>query len=970
MLAACFPNWSTVGDRREEYFFDVTLTSDTAGYTRVLWDAGQGFSEHDSSIQPVKVEAKPVTYRYLLPYGRIRGFRLVPVDRAAKVTLSELRVVGPADRLLHRFAMTDLAAGPGIGSLMTETGVAKVAIAAANPEPYLTIRLAAPLDLPLTLHALWHPVAPLVIAMLGVGLLLASRVGDSFVRRVSPLARTSERHPLWALALTSALAVLWQAHPVVFQGRSFVSPANGGLMLYGDLPTVPGSTQRVYADGMASDTGAMLFQHLYYPMLERDALVRDHELPLWNRSSLAGVPLLGQGQSMLGDPLNVLTILADGASWAWDVRFMLARWMLAFGLAVVAWQVTRHLSAALLVALGGSFLGFFTYRLNHPANFSLGYAPWLLVAWVALAQATSRRQEIAALALLLLAHGAEFCSGTVKEAVVLIAVLDVAGVLCVWPMERTQRRRRLWLAAAVGALFLLLAAPFWWSFLDALRHSYTAYDAPHADQLPLGELIGLFDDIFYRQNSAEESVIAPALNFLFLGGVLAWVVRPSSRRRWGWPLAVASGGCVAIGFGLVPARWIEAVPFLGNVISIGGTFSCALLVLLAPLAAIGFAGAGTTFGDRSGRLRLVIATALLTLLGVVWYVNPARVTFSPFARGYAAMLVVALVALGVAWRWTVSRRAERAWWAACLLAMPLLLWRHGQSTGSAYNHYVFVPGERVHVHARSAAASVVTARLHDPSRVIGFGTNLFPGYPAAMRWESLYGVDALRNRWYQELATALDLERVWRWDAPDAEAAESSLRAGRDALNVRYYLADHQEVAKSLSGLTRIATADLDVYESAQAWPRAFFVDTIVPYDTPAAFAQLVRNGDGRPFAAVQNGEATVLGLKTDLTKRTIREATGYRVTSRTTRFEIEAPSTGVAVLCEAYYPGDFRVTIDGKPATYFRVNHAFKGVAITTPGRHEIRFAYWPKHFTAALTLCALGVLLLLVALGWSARA
>ena len=37
------------------------------------------------------------------------------------------------------------------------------------------------------------------------------------------------------------------------------------------------------------------------------------------------------------------------------------------------------------------FIGFFVYRVNHPAIFSLGYAPWALYCWLRVAQAASGR---------------------------------------------------------------------------------------------------------------------------------------------------------------------------------------------------------------------------------------------------------------------------------------------------------------------------------------------------------------------------------------------------------------------------------------------------------------------------------------------------------------------------------------------------------------------------------------------------
>ena len=109
-----------------------------------------------------------------------------------------------------------------------------------------------------------------------------------------------------------------------------------------------------------------------------------------------------------------------------------------------------------------------------------------------------------------------------------------------------------------------------------------------------------------------------------------------------------------------------------------------------------------------------------------------------------------------------------------------------------------------------------------------------------------------------------------------------------------------------------------------------------------------------------------LLKIKDALAGRTVRAASDYRLTSNNTTFTVEATGPGVAVLSETYYAEDFKVTVDGKPAPYFRVNHTFKGVAINSAGHHEVTFAYWPQHFTLALRLSAAGLLLLFALLGW----
>ncbi|MDI1320101.1 MAG: hypothetical protein PSW75_07905, partial [bacterium] len=73
-----------------------------------------------------------------------------------------------------------------------------------------------------------------------------------------------------------------------------------------------------------------------------------------------------------------------------------------------------------------------------------------------------------------------------------------------------------------------------------------------------------------------------------------------------------------------------------------------------------------------------------------------------------------------------------------------------------------------------------------------------------------------------------------------------------------------------------------------------------------------------------------------------------------------------VVVLTETYYLDDFAVTVNGKPADYFRVNHAFRGVALPAAGTYEISYTYAPQYFPAALWLGLAGAVALATGAVW----
>jgi hypothetical protein len=196
-------------------------------------------------------------------------------------------------------------------------------------------------------------------------------------------------------------------------------------------------------------------------------------------------------------------------------------------------------------------------------------------------------------------------------------------------------------------------------------------------------------------------------------------------------------------------------------------------------------------------------------------------------------------------------------------------------------------------------------------------------------------------------------------------------------LNVRFLLGsgvDNPELAPSV---TRIALLDLDVYESAAVWPRAFFTDEARSCNSAGEFVSLLKNGDGRPFAAIELTElqkwpnlSAFVYNSPPLRTRQITAATDYVMKTNTTSFKVTAPGPGVVVLTESYVANAFQLQVNGKPTDYFRVNAAFRGVFIPAAGQYQISFTYWPQHLTGSLWLSALGfaILAIWMAIAWKA--
>ena len=339
--------------------------------------------------------------------------------------------------------------------------------------------------------------------------------------------------PGWAVLAAALVGTVVANYPVIFAGRSLVTPGLVGSLLYGQppfLPGVHGSDLGGTGDAHGADVGALLWYHLPASVAESRAVLRDGELPLWDRYNSAGSSLMGQGQSCFGDPLQILPLLAGGAAWSWDLKFLLAKWLFACGIGLCVWRTSRHLPSALALAVSASFIGLFVYRLNHPAIFSACYSPWILYCWLRFSGSTSARSGILWLVALIGANWTEMNSGTVKEAYVLLISINFTG-LCILLASQRPFREKMSEALLAGrrspqaAVFAMS-----WAHLSGSSSTGRSRRRTPAMQRPArrsscspGMFLGLFDEAFYRPFQEHLGVVNPSANFFVLIG-LAWIV--------------------------------------------------------------------------------------------------------------------------------------------------------------------------------------------------------------------------------------------------------------------------------------------------------------------------------------------------------------------------------------------------------------------------------------------------------------
>lgn len=970
--------------------FEIEAESDQAGLVQLYYDTGRGLSEADSAIQAVPAGRRTLL-RFPLPGGSYRILRFDPNDRPAKMTFGDARIADHSGHVLRSFGPERFKPQYQIEVARAEGPNLRIEITPDGYDPQVGIDLGGPLTLakPRWWWGTLAGFAALAAAAAAGSRLVLSRPNRQ-PTRAAGFRTWAWGHPACALMLAAGLGTTVANYPVVFAGRSIVTPSFSVALLYGQNPWLPGFQSVEVADPHKADVAALLWHHLPLSMIERRSVLMDGELPLWNRFDSGGSPLLGQGQSCFGDPLNLLPILADGAAWSWDLKFVIAKWLLALGLGLCAWRCSRNLPASLLLAASVPFFGYFVYRINHPAIFSLCYSPWILFCWLQAVECRSVRSAALWLSALVVANWAVMNSGTVKEAYTLILSLNFSGLCVLLGLRRPLPQKAALLGGALlaGGIFVLVGAPVWWTFLRALRASYTSYNTPLAFQLEPSMVLGLFDEAFYRPFQLESGVVNPSASIIVLAGLLWMAVRWRSLAsdRTAIALLISSLPALALAFGVVPPGLVSRIPFLGNILHVDNTFSCSLIVIFAVVSSVGWREAFERLGSRSGRREGTIVVCLVLLLWMALLGTAQAIVRSaywehtwgkliavdPFIYGYGLSLAAGLAAFFGAMA-AIKRHGvpTAAALLTALLGFAALTWRGALQVDSGYPDYVVEPTHRINLQAASPTLEAIRAESKEPFRVLGFHNDFLPGWSGVYGLEGISGPDALVNPYYRELLDAAGINRVWDWRYIVEPADLRRLKPVFDLLNVRYYLSYRQDRGPIEKALRPLSSLDMDSFVSDSAWPRAYFTDSAAVYSNPAQFCSWVKAGDGRPFVGIEHSDWVALSpvpkVSGDLSRRVVRPAEDYRLTTNSTAFTVTATGPGFIVLEEAYERDNFRATVDGSEAPVIRLNHAFKGVYVDAPGTYRVTFSYWPAGFTASLWLSGLGFALWALAVAGS---
>ena len=724
-----------------------------------------------------------------------------------------------------------------------------------------------------------------------------------------------------------------------------------------------------------------------------NAIVRQGAFPLWNPTILTGTPLLADGQMTFFYPPSFLFMLLP-LEHAFGYYALLHTILAGVGTYLFARRLSLDRVPATLAGICYMFSGYLLTWLQFPHHTgATAMLPWCF--W-AVARACERGAWSAwmlagvALAMPLLTH-------------IQVAFYVYTGVGCYVLVKIAQAgawRRAARLAAGFS---LALAVALSLSAAQLLPQIALSAEGQRAEQAverestgsQFTELLRLILPMTGGERRPAPSTWGPDLfQPLQPYAGLAPLVLAVAALLWSRRAATTLFGALAVGSfalamqsPLLQLLLVVAPPYR----QFGDHRRWFVLwgFALAVLAGLGLEALlrRSRPAGRSGRQVLLVNRLLLgavTLFLAVWggrhlalwtpasrygeYITLIRQQslLGPALIGGATLLVLGIL---------LVRRVPLALRSSLLLLVVAgdLLW-YGAGYNTTADPSLFQPtADLVAALPADATQGAASQALYRPTRQVEFLLRqpgpfrihggdypvFLPNFPSAFGLEDIRGYQSLYFARYNRLVRLIDGKDYTQLASEGPASYKPYLttayrqRRLLNMLNVQFILFPPGSENPALYDPLELVQENDEgsIYRNPQALPRAWLVHQAeVVADDMDQLARLAEP-DFNPAASVVLPEAPP-----DLALPTSAEATPsveYAPNRLQVRAEAKAPA--LLVVSDAY-SDDWRVTVDGRPATLYRANYAIRGVWLPA-GQHEVVFSYRPRSFLigGALSLVTL---------------
>lgn len=808
-----------------------------------------------------------------------------------------------------------------------------------------------------------------------------------------------------ALFLFLSLAVFFW--PAVFSGR---------VLLPTDLIFEIDPLWRPLApEGYTHPANQILSDQVYaffpWKILTVRSLAQGH-LPLWNPYINGGQPFVGNAQSAIFSPFNLLSYFLPFYP-SYVVTAILRLFVAGIFTFLFAREIGLNKPGALLAMMVFTFSGPMIVWLGYPLSPVIAWLPAMLLT---VERVLTRKSGLYVVACGLVV-GVQFLGGHPETSfLVMLAwtayALYRAVVLEGWQLSALfSQLLRIAAAATIG---LLLAAVQLLPFVEALLQSaiMSARQAeaaggtssflvrlllewrnwPTAITVLLPQYFGTPLDNSYLypySNYVEQNAYAGVLPLALAAAIILYGVKHHSSSRRGLVLffALLAGVCLGIAIRLPVVNGINYLPLFN--ISANGRMRLIYAFAVAILAGMGLdeVSAGRQESLRL-TLRILVLLALISLALIVFaYIGfvvfkDEIIQFgrafveSSWGTPYFSRPLEHYYAL-------VDERYEKklalflpkniVMYLPVFVALACLaLHRWGQKLwpGSKMWTYValgltmldvFLIGMPFNPTIASQDVfpppGAIQFLQQDPDvyRVSGTGMILYPNSNMVFGVSDMRGYDAVVPRRYVDLVDRMEGRFRLRHYSLLVGAGSPLL----DLLNVKYILTD-QELSGRWEWVYRDASG-VNVYRNRDVLPRAFIVYRAQVVDSAAQSLSRITDSvfDFRERVVLEEmppdwREPSEIPSTPAATRIVDYEPNRVRV-------EVETAVDGLLVLTDTYMPG-WKALVDGRSTGVHVADHAFRAVVVPA-GIHQVEFVYKPLSFQIGAVVSLATLVFLIVA-------
>lgn len=677
-----------------------------------------------------------------------------------------------------------------------------------------------------------------------------------------------------------------------------------------------------------SNAGIVFTQLAPWTRNARDQL-KSGELPLWNRNSAAGAPLLANQQTAIFHPFTLLGLpLSIGKAFTLSATLRLFT-LLFFTFAFLRGFGIRD-EAAVLGAVAYAFSTFHIVWLLFP----LGLATMMLPVALCGAQHIDRR---AGFVLLLLGLTSSVLGGHPESA---LWVWITTAVFIVY------QRKRVVFASIAFVLAMLLTAFFWYPSLRALQTTerYKSFRAANpADHglsyewlLPLvtPNVLGYPDGTYTPPRGAHPAVLNDygevASSYAGLITLALALAAPFVARRK--PLGFAMGLLVFTLLTITEAPlWRDA---LHGIPLVGISLHQRLRVLWDLGICIAAALTAEVLIERRRVVLFTSAVVAVTFAAIYVLRAPSFLRDHPLA---VLQCAIPLATIGI----FAIRPGVRAATALVLVDLVVATWRYNQ------------PSEPAEVFPVTGAVRFLQ-EAPKPARMVAWGWSFLPETPGFYGIEDVKATDPLQHFGYMFMLRGYLDVVPGSYD----QVIRNVERPFVDYLNVRYLYVPPDHDVRPAGFVERYRGADGKVLENLEVLPRYFLVRSAAVEPDLGSSIFLSRAitdfreealVDRAPFAAKRErfagGEVRLLKYEP---KRTL--------------LDVDSRGLNLLVTSDANWEG-WRAYWNGSRKDIVRVNGAFMGVFVPE-GRGQLELRYWPEELVQGTMAGVAGVILLAIVL------